>query len=250
MGYSNFAFVLLSEAEMPNILRLTEELGPFENRSLTDEVTNIATTFITFPDSSQARLVLMPTAVPRGEAGRAVEFSVSSMGTGWDLPVHNAHVMVSLNDPSESSKISGLKRFTSLISAVTKVTEPVGIYWGNAGASHDPAFFVSVAEETGDHSQLMIWTGVSIASKENGELSFLSLGMGQLDLPNLFLKAGNTKPNEALGVFFDLLAYVVNKGSALPEGDTVGRSADEQLVVHYIPSPAGDGESVWSVTLN
>ena len=47
--------------------------------------------------------------------------------------------------------------------------------------------------------------------------------------------------------FFDLLAYMVTRGKALPDGDTVGRAANERLPVRYVPSPVNPGEKVWRV---
>ncbi len=43
--------------------------------------------------------------------------------------------------------------------------------------------------------------------------------------------------NGPLETFFDLLGYVAERGEHFPEGDTVGRTADEKLPVHYVSSP-------------
>ena len=48
---------------------------------------------------------------------------------------------------------------------------------------------------------------------------------------------------------FDLLAYVASRGEALPEGDTVGRTDDERLPVHYVESPGDPAKKVWRLEL-
>jgi hypothetical protein len=73
--------------------------------------------------------------------------------------------------------------------------------------------------------------------------------MKQLGLPELLLEAPKKSAGQALETFFNLLAYVAERGKALPEGDTVGRTADERLPVHYVPSPADPKEKVWRVEL-
>lgn len=93
----------------------------------------------------------------------------------------------------------------------------------------------------------MLWTGVSVA-RRRGRLSLLSLGMGQLNLPDLLLLAPPSG-NATLETFFDLLAYLANRGTAMPEGDTVGRTAEERLKVHYVDSPVNPGKIVWRVEL-
>ncbi|MDQ6926260.1 MAG: DUF4261 domain-containing protein, partial [Candidatus Eremiobacteraeota bacterium] len=80
-------------------------------------------------------------------------------------------------------------------------------------------------------------------------ISLLSLGMSRLALPNLLLTAPATDLKAALEFMFDLLAYVTTRGAPLPEGDTVGTSADERIKVRYQPSPTGDGMPVWCVDL-
>lgn len=70
-----------------------------------------------------------------------------------------------------------------------KASNAVGVYWGEAGATHDPKFFISVAQDQDPASRLMLWTGVSIGRERDRRRSLLSLGMQQLTLPDLLLIA-------------------------------------------------------------
>lgn len=45
----------------------------------------------------------------------------------------------------------------------------------------------------------------------------------------MMVVAPKTSANNALAFLFDMMAYVVRRGEALPEGHTVGRSAEEEL---------------------
>jgi hypothetical protein len=94
-----------------------------------------------------AFIALMPTAVPNGEAENAVRFSVSAFGTGWKLPTHKAHLVVSLRPSVSASLSQTLSLFTSLLGAVTKNSNAVGVYWGDAGVTHDAKFLMSIAQE-------------------------------------------------------------------------------------------------------
>jgi hypothetical protein len=64
-------------------------------------------------------------------------------------------------------------------------------------------------------------------------------------------RGGAPKPagTTALSTFFDLLAYVIDLGKPLPEGDAVGRTADERFPVHYVRSPIDPKVKVWRVEL-
>lgn len=235
----NVAFVLLSRPQLPNpddvvkafptfipegpSLRRGDGGGPPDLECLLFEID---------PDSSSI-VAMMPIAVPNNEADEAAQFSISTLGTGWVLPPHQAHLIVTFQ--SSSPKLESLLMFTALLASVVETSQSVGVYWGEAGATHDPKFFVAAAQPGTIESQMMLWNGVSIAGEPDGRISLLSLGMKQLDLPELWMIG--PKGNETLGWFFDLLSYVATRREALPDGDTIGRTADEKIPVRYVKSP-------------
>jgi hypothetical protein len=146
----------------------------------------------------------------------------------------------------ETKTAVALARHTKVVAAVTKASKAVGVYEGNAGATHAPDFYVSVAADA--TWPTMLWNGVSLV-RTSERLELLSLGMGQLDLPDLLLVTPASMGNEALGFFFDLLAYVASRGTRIPEGETVGRDETEKLTVHYVPSPINEGFEVARVSM-
>jgi hypothetical protein len=192
-----------------------------------------------------AFVTLVPVAVPNHEADDAVRFSVSALGGRWKLPPHRAHLVVTV--PGAPASVEALSAFTSLVAAVARASSAVGIYWGDAGATHDPKFFLEIARERDATSRLPLWSGVSIAREPDGRLSFLSLGMRQLALPELWLVVPASKSDDALATLFDLLAHMVKRGRALPEGDTVGPTDRDRWPVHYVPSPVDPTAKVWRI---
>lgn len=253
----DLAFVLLSKARLPSAKAVVRCYREFEPKARLSEAAREGTDPATgeilmlhLDTGETAFVALMPAPVPDGEADGAAQCSVSSLGTGWKLPAHSAHLIVTMtHSDSRFSALDRLSRFTSLLAAVAKASASVGIYWGNAGATHDPQFFYSIAADPGVVPRIMLWTGVSVADEGEGRLSILSLGMQQLGLPDLLLVASESAEDVALETFFDLLAYVANRGKALPEGDTVGRTAEERLPVHYVDSPIDKAKKVWRVEL-
>jgi hypothetical protein len=191
----------------------------------------------------------MPFPVPNGEAEAAARFSVSAIGTDWKPAPHQAHLLVSLGDTKIPTATERLSLFTSLLAAVANAASSVGVYWGSAQATHDPGFLLSTAKSPDTVPRIMLWTGVSLAHEKDGRLSLLSLGMSQLGLPDLLFVTKQADGGDAFATFFDLLAYVAERGTPLPENDTVGRTAAEKLPVHYVPSPIDSKRKVWRVDL-
>jgi hypothetical protein len=253
----HLAFVLLSETRLPlpgDILSHFEAFaapGESLHHDVAEAKADGPDSVLSFHLDAGERcfVALMPAPVPRGEADRAAEFSLSSFRNGWKLPGHQAHLLVTLAVAPGDTPHSSLSRFTTVLAAVTAASPAVGVYWGNAGATHDAEFFLSIAREQGIVPRLMLWNGVSVARERDGRLSLLSLGMSQLALPNLLLVSGPDSQAAAMETMFDLLAYVAQRGAAIREGETVGRTDEERLPVRYVTSPVDAEARVWHVEL-
>ncbi len=191
-------------------------------------------------------VTLLPGPVPNGEADEAASRSLSSFREGgFTVPPHHAHLLVvTLGEDTKSA--AGLARHTRLVAAVTRAAEAVAVYEGSAGATHEPDFYVDMVGEATYPS--MVWNGLSLL-RTGEQVELLSLGMKQLDLPDLLLVAPASEGNAALEFFFDLLAYIAGRGERIAEGHTVGRDADEKLVVHYVPSPIDEDVEVARVSM-
>jgi len=251
----NLAFVLLSEARLPKGEDVERAFASYAAKGQTLRFRPSTPKKAGGPDGLEfetggggyAVVALMPVPVPNHEADEAARYSVSTLGGRWKLPPHKAHLVVTAR--GTGTAVETLSAFTSITAAVVEVSPAVGVYVGSAGATHDPRFFRDVARDHDSSARLMLWSGVSIAHAERGRVELLSLGMRQLELPDLLLVAPTSRANEALPMLYDLLDYLVSRGAPLPEGDTVGRTAAEKLLVHYVPSPVDPKVKVWRVEL-
>lgn len=265
--------VLLDEPRLPRpeaVVAAYREIAPSGPALFADLTPDQDTVTVTFRIANGDSVVigLMSVPVPDGEAERNAEYSLSAIGKGWTLPQHRAHVVVVpvAKEKPPLGRLSAFTRrvllnekprppldrlitFTRVVAAIVSASEAVGVYVGAAHATHDAGFFVDIASsEEALPAMLMVWNGVSVA-KDGDRISLLSLGMSQLELPNLLLTAPMTDVNDALASMFDFLAYVTSRDAPLPAGDTIGRTADERIKVRYQPSPVGDGTDVWCVDL-
>jgi hypothetical protein len=247
------AFVLLAKNVELDPERIRAALVRVWNEPIAYETEAETSDALSFTIGERDSLILMPIAapVPDGEAEVMAEYSISSLGTGWQLGGHEAHLAVTLKTLNEEDKeppVRRLLRFSRLLAGVVDgVDDAVGIYWGAAHATHDPDFFRDMAMEEG-LVPVHLWNGVSIASNEE-RVSLLSLGMKQLGQPNLKLTGPRAEGDAIIGFFFDLLEYAANRGAAVADGETVGRSAGEKLIVRHEPSPIAEGETIWCVDL-
>jgi hypothetical protein len=193
---------------------------------------------LSFPDGLSTHVMMAPTPIPTGEAEDAAKYSLAAFSPKFGpLPPHTAHIIVTSSGAPEAAPVlDTLMRHTRIVAACGVAYQATAVYEGNARATHPLPFYVDVASSS--DLPLMIWTGVSVAKEPNGRTSLLTLGMqNMLEVPDMLVSARPNGANEALLFALDMLAYVVRRGAPLPDGDTVGRSADEKIRVEYVPSP-------------
>lgn len=238
------AFVLLAEPVFPDPQKVISTFAFYadpgqqlrlEQDDDADGKTSSVLCFIG-PGESRMMAMLIPMPIPNGEAEANVRYSLSSFKDGWELPPYQAHVLVTLMG-GDGSPVDTMSLFTAFIAAFTAASSAVGVYWGNAGATHSRDFVLTIAEEKETTPRLMLWSGISIARQEDGRMSLLSLGMRQLGFPDLLLTPKAMAPGEAIMTVYDLLAYCLSLGKPIPAGNTVGRTTEERIPVRYVPSP-------------
>lgn len=196
-----------------------------------------------------AFIALMPCAIPNGEAEANFPYSMSSFSDKNQLQEHAAHLMVTLMISEETDAIEGMMAFTSLLAAITESTQSMAVYWGNAGVTHTRDFFLAVASEQEINPRIILWNGISRAPEGGGKMSFLSLGMNQIALPNVYLICDATAASEMIGRMFDLMAYIASRRQAIPAGDTFGSTAEDRIRVEYVKSPADPKQIVWKIKM-
>jgi hypothetical protein len=254
MSETHFAFVLLSRPGLPAgtaLAKAWEDMAPAAPSFAADESDEALTL------QGELGMVIIgeiPSPIPNGEAERAAERSAFFLGTDAELPPHTSHLVVSYRPSADLTRLIALHAFTRILGAVLRATttrdadaaRAVAVYWGGAGATHPAADFLETAIEM--ECPVVLWNGVSV-SRAGSRVELLSLGMGLLGHRDLLLAAPTERANEALSMFFDLLSYVIEREEDVPEGETVGRTPEEKLVVRHVRSPIDRSKQVWRVDL-
>jgi hypothetical protein len=244
------AFVLLSNPVDLDPVRVRLALARAWDEPITPASGSGEDGALSFSVGERNTLILMPVAapVPDGEAEAMAGYSISSLGTDWQPSPHNAQIIATLQEEDTHPSTRRLLRFSRLLAGVIDgVDGVVGIYCGEAHATHDPDFFRDMAMEE-SMLPVHLWNGVSIAANEE-RVSLLSLGGKQLGQPDLKLTGPRADGAALIDFFFNLLEYAAKRGEPVAEGETVGRSAEEKLVVRHEPSPISEGETVWCVDI-
>jgi hypothetical protein len=204
---------------------------------------------LTWANGATVMVALLPMPVPLGEAEEHFRYSITALHTDRKLAPHRAHLVVFAGGESQRSA-EELARFTRILAAIVQASKAVGVYWGDAGATHEAQTFIGIASVTDPALLLPLWCGFELVDDNSGRVSLLTVGMrAQLDLMDLHLTAPKAQTGDAIIMVYELLAYELHRGSPVPDGETVGRTAEQKLTVRHVPSPAPSKETVWRVDL-
>lgn len=248
---SSLSFVLLPQHRMPSVedfQRAWVELTKGAKPPTIDSWG--ATTAGMELDGVSTMIGLMPTPVPGGEAEQAAALSVCALASGGYQPApHVAHLTVfsrTFSGAASMKPAARLLRHTRAVAALVEAASAIAVYDGSGQATHSAEFFLEVVR--GMQMPVMVWTGLSVATTTSS-VEFLTLGLQQLQLPELLLSAPRGQADEALPFLFELVDYMAERGCKIEVGQTVGRSATEKYVVAYVPSPLDPAKRVMRVDM-
>lgn len=248
----HLAFVLLETSALPRgeaVVGALQDIAPRVEAAMTAEgVAKDDVLQFSIGNGASLLVSLMPLPVPNREADGAFAYSYSAgLNAERGLAPHQAHLITFFRDEPGRTIYDGLTRFTYLVAAVAQASHAIAIYWGDAGATHSARFFIDRARECDPDLMLPLWCGFEVA-QDGPRASVLTVGMRrQLGIMEMRITAPRRNLSEYVGAMFDILAYAARSGAAVPDGDTIGRSADERLRVRYERSPADPEQQVWRV---
>lgn len=192
-----------------------------------------------------AAVTLVAAPVPGAEVEAGMRFSASLLHQEWDLEPHHAHLIVTCARPPGATAREHLRTFHRLTAAVAMAAHPHVCAIGVDGITHEPGFYVDQVRS--DPDPATVWFGLTI-DHFGARFSMLSLGMGRLALPDLLLTAPSDRFDHAFGWFFNVLSHVAACEAALPDGDTIGHSPTERMLVRYVASPRDP--SIWVMAIH
>jgi hypothetical protein len=244
------SFVLLAESvplDGGAIARCHLDQSPGATRLVAEEPREDGVTCLRLQDDSgDVLLAPVPVPIATGEVEAAAALSLASYASQAGLAPHAAHVIVTFRDEARRSPAAEAHLLAQVTAAVAEATGAVGVYWGMGHVAHPAAFFIDAVRELA--FPLPALTGLR-AGRDGGGLSILGVGMEQFGLPDMLVLADRNQGSEAMQFLFDMQGYVLRRGKALPDGDTVGRSAEERFPVRYVPSPTNASVQVAQVDM-
>lgn len=162
----------------------------------------------------------------------------------WDdaldaVSQHTSHVAISIVEGHGKPLEEGIL-LAKLLSVATEQTGATAIYTN--GVLYEAKKYQEETEQLRDDMLPMtnlIW--VDIDFEEDGTVSLYTSGMEEFDQLNVEFLHCPWDPERAWNYILSVANYVLTSGKELTDGDSVGRTEEEQLIVHIDEPVHADG---------
>ena len=236
-GNVSVVFIALNSPRTPTqeqVLALLREKYVIDPVPEPEPESSDTATFFNFPDG-MAFYSLMPAPIPWSELEGPCRTTLFWREAEKRLRKHTHHFVASLmGGPDEP--LERHIRFTKFVAAVAEVSDSVGIYWGGGTVVNSPEVFCAQAEQLSpDDLFPPLWIDHRIW-REGTEVCFATTGLHAFDLPELEAAGRTWQSDDVFEFCQNLVTYAIQRGSPIPDGDTVGRTADEKIKVRHVPS--------------
>jgi hypothetical protein len=133
-----------------------------------------------------------------------------------------------------------------LTAAVIQSTNAVGAMLGHGVVFHKAGLFADMAGLAAEEGLLPPEVAIDItaAAEPDERMSFLTHGMERYGREEFFITCP-IQGKGALDFVFGLVRWLLTDlEKQLPTGDTIGRTAEEKILVQRVPNPTGSGSEV------
>jgi hypothetical protein len=239
------AFVTIERAVMPEpdrVVASAEALGL--TMSCTDREAQSQTYEV---DGATMIVSLMPAphpdapTMPVGPTSPTTEESTAA----------RAHLMVVVMRPDEAPALQVDTEVAALLSTVIDHVPAVGAMLAHGVVFHKARLYADMAKLGHEHGALPVEVAVDVtAARESAErMSFLTHGLARYGREELYVSCP-IQGKGALDFIYGLARWMLSDPDRqFPDGDTVGRTAEEKIRIARVPNPRGEGSPVIKLDL-
>lgn len=137
-------------------------------------------------------------------------------------------------------------KMSALTAAVLAGCDAVGVLKMPGVMFHRPELFADVAKQGFQENTLpmLICVDITAARESETEMSFLSRNMDRYGREDLYVTC-SVDGQGALDFMLSMVSWLMDdRDYKLPTGDTIGRTAEEKILIERVPSPLGEGPEV------
>lgn len=221
---------------------LAAALGRMGIHSVLQDHANSAS--VTFSLSQHGTLVYQVMPTPHPDRDRLLLGSAGP--TAEQLSIADNHIVVVLM-PTEEMDRAWIDRVLLQVTAAIAETSPSVAARIRGGVNYFRSdLFQRLVADIGEDQEppVELVIGVRGGTEPDGRVSFLSSGLPRFGRED-FLVTESAGSNQAMSMLWTMARWMIaDPDKELPTGETLGRSAEERILIQRVPNPTADGSVV------
>lgn len=241
-------FVLCRDSEPDDLSNADEIVAEVFGRGYSADIGDGKVITITHGENTVGFLAHIPAPIPNGEAEQNADGNFLWPNGRDEAAGHRSHVIVTNFGTEEQTPVQSALAVTRLALVALKLFDGIGIYWGNACVCNSrrafEGFCDSISEE---HVPVSVWLRFQLVRASEDEIGLYTLGMDQFGLMNIEVERSKMEPMDLFEFVSNLAHYLIQQGPIIADGNTVGGSEEERILVRHRPSMIDKKRKVYKI---
>ena len=241
-------FVLCRAAEPGDLSRASAVVAQVFGRGYSAEVSEGNIITVTRGGDTVGFLAHMPAPIPEGEAEANADGNFLWPDGRDEAARHRSHVIVTNIGAGDQTPVQSAITVSRLALVALKLFDGIGVYWGNASVCNSREVFEGFCEDISEeHVPVPVWLRFQPVRASNDEIGLYTLGMSQFGLMDIEVDRCRMDLQELFEFVSNIAHYLIRSGPVIADGNTVGGSAEERILVRHRPSMIDQGRRVYKI---
>lgn len=199
-------------------------------------------------DDTIGFLAHMPLAIPGGEAEENADGNFLWPNGKEEAATHDSHVIVTNLGSGDQSPIQSAIAVSRLALVALRLFDGIGVYWGNASVCNSRVVFEDFCQNMSDeHLPVPVWLRFQLLSAPDDGIGLYTLGMGQFGLMDIEVDRCTMDVGALFEFVSNIAHYLIQSGPVIADGNTVGESAEERILVRHRRSMIDKTKKVYKI---
>lgn len=244
-------FVLCKAADPGDLSRAKKVVARVFGRGYSAEVADGNIVTVTRGEETMGFLAHMPAPIPGQEAEENADRNFLWKNGRKEAARHRSHVIVTNISAGDETPVQSAMEVSRLALVALDLFDGIGVYWGNASVSNSRDVFEEFCQEMSEeHVPVPVWLRFQLVRPSEGEVGMYTLGMRQFGLMDIEVDRCAWEPSDLFEFVSNIAHYLIQSGPVIADGNTVGGSAEERILVRHRPSMIEKGKRVYKIVFD
>lgn len=242
-------FVLCRNKTPGDLSRAKQVVTRVFGRGYSADISEKDIVTVTRGEETVGFLAHIPAPIPEGEAEENADCNFLWPDGRQEAAAHRSHAIITnMGSGREQTPVESALEVSRLALVALDLFDGIGVYWGNACVCNSREVFEGFCEGmSADHFPVPVWLRFQIVQTEDDAAGLYTLGMQQFGLMEIEVDRCTTDRQDMFEFVSNIAHYLIQSGPVIADGNTVGGSEEERILVRHRPSMIDKRRKVYKI---